>query len=191
MSAPSYGLLCRTGTGLAVGAALALVLRREWRCPAGLVLHWAPGSREVAPRVLARPAARRLAASLRDGGHEAWASGRLAFVALPDDASEAAVAARSANAVARRAPCVLVLAGPRPAAVEDLLSIQDGVVIASPDDDDGGLTALAALGLAERGVDATVVGSPLPGLARVGAVTGLALTPTVRRVLAGAVGSRW
>lgn len=192
---PAYAVLCRAGTGLGAGAALALALRRGWRSRVAVVLHWTAEAREVAPRVLARPAARRLAASLRGRGHRAWASGRLVFVALPEGAAEAATEAVAAAACVNRAvagaPCVLVLAGPRPAAVEDLLALQDGVVIVPPDGDDAGLAALAASSLAETGVGASVISWPLSGLARAGAVTGVGLTPGARHALAGAIGDRW
>jgi hypothetical protein len=190
-AAPSYGVLCRPGVGIAIGAGLALVLRREWRSPAALVLHWAPGASEIAPRAVTAPAARRIAARLRSQGHRAWAAGRVAFVALPDDPALAAVEAGRATAAAGRAPCVLVLAGPRPAEAEELLHLQDGILIVAPEDGDADLPAVASRGLAESGLDATVVASPFSGPARLVAAAGLAVTPAARRVLAGAVGERW
>jgi hypothetical protein len=36
-----------------------------------------------------------------------------------------------------------------------------------------------------------VLASPLSGLARLGAVTGLVLTPRARRLFAGVIGARW
>ena len=188
---PSYGVLCGAGSGLAVGATVALALRRESRSPTALVLHWAAGAREVAPRAPARRAARRLAASLAECGHRAWASGRLAFVALPDDAADAAAAAGRAAGAAGRAPCVLVVAGPRPSAIDALLAVQDGVVIAAPEADGADLGALAASGLAESGLVPSVVPAGVSPLTRIAAVTGLWLAPGARRALATAMGERW
>ena len=188
---PSYGVLCGAGSGLAVGATVGLALRRESRSPAALVLHWAAGRREVSPRAPARRAARRLSAALGACGHRAWASGRLVFVALPDEPEEAAVAAGRAAAVAGRAPCVLVVAGPRPSAIDALLRLQDGVVIVAPEGDAGDLGALAASSLAETGLVPSVVPAGVSPVTRIAAVTGLWLAPAARRALAAAVGERW
>jgi hypothetical protein len=141
--------------------------------------------------VPARPAARRLAASLRGCDVRAWATGQLAFVALPDDGDEAAAAATRANRALGASPCVLVLAGPRPAAVEELLGLQDGVIIVAPGEEAGPLTALAGSGFVAQGLEAGVLAAPLGGLARLGAITGLALTPRARRLMTGLVGERW
>jgi hypothetical protein len=188
---PSYGVLCGTGTGLAVGATVALALRRDARSPTALVLHWAAGHREVSPRAPARPGARRLAASLREGGHRAWASGRLVFVALPDDPVDAEAAAGRAAGAAGRAPCVLVVAGPRPSAIESMLELQDGIVIVPPAQDAAELSALAASSLAATGLVPSVLAPAASAVARMGAVTGLWLAPRSRRSLAAALGDRW
>jgi len=176
--------------GLACGGAIGLGLRRALRSPAALVLHWSAASRpEAVPRVPALPGARRLVTALRGRGHQAWGSGRLAFVALPDDPQEAEVAAGRAIAAAGPAPCVLVVAGPRPAQVESLLEIQDGVAVVTRDGDGGELAALAVAGLAQRGLNTSAIDVPRSGLARLGATTGLWLTPRARRVVDSAFGA--
>ncbi|MEA2271447.1 MAG: hypothetical protein QOI98_155 [Solirubrobacteraceae bacterium] len=186
---PSVAVLCDIGTGLACGAAVALALRRGAHCPAALVLHWsASPSREVSPRVPGFPGAHRLVRSLRGRGHRAWGSGRLAFVALPDDPGEAAAAAGRAGGVAGAAPCVLVVAGPRPAAVETLLALQDGVAVVAPDGGDGDLAALALAGLADRGLSTCVLDLPVSGVSRAGAVTGLWIPGRARRAVGKALG---
>jgi hypothetical protein len=185
---PSYGVLCAPGAGLAVGATVALALRREARTPTAVVLHWTGGARELSPRAPACRRGRRLAAALRAGRHVAWASGRLVFVALPDDAAEAAAAAKRVPRIVGRAPTVLVIAGPRPAAIESMLALQDGLLVVAGEDD---LVDLAVSSLDESGLPASVVQAAGSSLARAAAVMGLGLAPRARREMAFALGDPW
>jgi hypothetical protein len=146
---PAAGLLCSPADALALGSALALSLQRG--APAGLVAVWRPEPEPAAPMVRA-PAnrhARRLTASLAARGIEATASGRLARAVLPRQPADAAHAADRALAAAQ-APAVLVVAGPRCAALDEVLASLDLLLVAAPSHDES-LAALAAAGLARLG----------------------------------------
>jgi hypothetical protein len=181
---PAAGLLCRPGDALALGSAVALSLRPGAR--AGLVAVWRPHGGPSSPALRAPPTrhARRLAASLSARGLDASASGRLARVKLPEPPPEAAAAAERALAAAQ-APAVLVVAGPRCAALDAVLATLDRLLVAAAPGEDPALARLAADGLARLGPPADLVaglGSPL-----VRALAGYGLLAPPRAVLAPVV----
>jgi hypothetical protein len=185
--APSVAVLCGSAPALATGAAVALFLLRGARSGTALVLHWSgrPAG-AMSPRAPAFPSARRLARSLREREHRAWASGRLAYVALPEEPCEATAAAGRAGAVAARAPCVLVAAGPRPAELEALVAMQDRVAVITGGGDPE-LAALALSALAERRVPACRMDLAPAGLSRLAAASGLWLGRRLRRAVGRAL----
>jgi hypothetical protein len=142
----------------------------------------AHGSGSAAPRGSGSPAARRLAAALAARGHAASAAGRLAVVALPSDGQAAESAVRRLAAGPAECPVVLVLAGPRSQAADELLAEQDLVLVARRGEEDATVADLAVHALAARGL---AVGSlPVPhGPARILAARGLAAPATTRRAL--------
>jgi hypothetical protein len=148
-----------------LAAAVALALR----APSGLVALWPAASSRS--RGLATPAATRLAARLSARDLAGVARGRLAWLALPEDANAAAGTVRRASAIVE-GPLVTALAGARPPALEDLVGEHDVAVVAA---DPATPLARAALGcLAERGIEAVATPPPRRGLARRLALAGLA-----------------
>jgi len=149
---------------VALAAAVALSLG-----PPGAVALW---NADRAPAAgLATRAAARLAARLAARDLPATARGRLAWLALPADAAEAAAAVRRASA-AVDGPLVTALAGARPPALEDLVAEHDLAIVAA---DPAGPLARAALArLAARGIDARACRPLRRGLPRTIALAGLA-----------------
>jgi hypothetical protein len=159
----AVAVLCRGHDALAVGGAVAAARARRH---ALLVLWGAEGLPAVCAPAL--PAATRLAATLRERGHAAVATGRLAVVVAPGLADVRRIAA-----VAGPAPVVVALAGPRDAAVDALLREQDAVLVAGADG--AVLTELALEDLALTGIPARAVAVPV-GARRVLAASGLRAT---------------
>jgi hypothetical protein len=146
-----------------LAAAVALALRTP-----GLVALWhAEGA--AAPGLSIRAAAR-LAARLSARDLPAVARGRLAWLALPADPDEAAVAVRRASAVVD-GPLVTALGGARPPALEELVGEHDLAVVAA--DPDTALARAALAGLAARGVEAVACPPLRRGLSRRAARAGL------------------
>jgi len=182
---PAIGLLCRSADAQSLGAALGLALGARHRAPVVAVCVWTGETAAgVGWRAPARPAARRLAASLAGRGHDARAAGRLAIVRLAADAGEAAVQARRATAAAGSAPAVLALGGPRVAAFDELLAEQQLVVVATASGAEPALARLALAGLASATARACVCEVPSARPARSLAAAGLTLLPSARRALA-------
>jgi hypothetical protein len=160
--APSIAVVCGLRDGRLAGAAAALALARLVRAPCALVAEWTgagagAGAGPMAERP-ALPAARRLAATLREQGHAARSAGRLAFLGLPSDEDRAVAAVRAAapNALAS----VLLVAGPRGAAIEEQIAGLDMILIAGGSDADAELTALAVGELQRLGPPVTSVELP-------------------------------
>ena len=180
---PAVAVLAPSADAPALGAALGLALARATRAPACVVCVWSPEQTRASRRAPALPAAARVAATLRERGHDATAAGRLAVVRLATDAEEAASQALRAAAAAGPAPTVLALAGPRAAAFDDLLAMQDLVVVAVAPAADDSLARLASAGL-ERALTCAV---PPADPGRALAAAGLVLLPSTRRALAAPV----
>jgi hypothetical protein len=153
---------------IAVGAGVALQLRRSGDTPAGCVAIWDPAAAEFAPVGMATLAARRLADRLGAHGFEASPRGRLAWVALPAEAGAAAAAwERLAGRI--DAPAVLVLGGPRDRAIDAALTEVDVAVLVAPAGADAALVELAAATLPVARVE---VARPLALAARLAATSG-------------------
>jgi hypothetical protein len=167
----------------ALGAALGLALVRAGSVPVCAVCVGSPAAARAGWRAPPMLAAARLAATLRARGHDATASGRLVVVRLSADAEEAASQALRAGAAAGAAPTVVVLAGARAAAFDELLAMQDLVVVAVARETDPSLAELASAGL-ERALTCAV---PPADPARALAAAGLVLLPSTRRALAAPV----
>lgn len=177
---PAVGVLCRPRHARPVGCAVALHLARRRRAAGAMVAVWtgtdpAPAAGGTAP---AGRGARRLAQALSGRGITAHAAGRLTVAALPGDAPAAAEVAVQALAVGAAVPTVLVVAGPREDALDELLATRDLVLIAGDD-----LPAdLAINALRRRGVAARHCALPPPPAAAV-ATRGGGLLPAARRGL--------
>lgn len=183
LAAPTVALLAPRPDAPALGAALGLALARARGAPAAVVCLWSASPAIAPPRAPALPAARRLAAALARRGHDARAAGRLACVRLAADGAAAAAEAQRAGAAAGAAPVVLALGGPRSAAFDALLELQDLVVVAVARDADPALAGLALGGLAHAVACVVPPADPARSLA----AAGLALLPSTRRALAAPV----
>ena len=177
---PAVAVLAPPADAQALGAALGLALARARRTPVAVLCVWAPQPAGAGWRAPPRPAAARVASALTARGHEARAAGRLAVVRLSSSCEEAAAQALRVSAAAGPAPTVLALAGPRSAAFDALLAMQDLVVVAVAPASDAALARLATAGL-ERSLTCAVAPAT-PGRAL--AAAGLALLPSMRRALA-------
>jgi len=180
---PAVALLAPPADAPALGAALGLGLARARRNPVCVVCLWSPERVRSGRRAPPMPAAARVAAALAARGHDATATGRLAVVRLSACGDEAASQALRVGAAAGAAPTVLALAGPRPAAFDALLAMQDLVVVAVAPEADAALARLASAGL-ERALTCAV---PPAAPGRALAAAGLLLLPATRRALAAPV----
>jgi hypothetical protein len=159
VTATSLGLLAPARDLPAIAAAVGLAIART--APAALVCLAAPGP-SPGLRAPARPAAARLAASLRARGLEASARGRLALAhlggeplahaggeppaRLPDE--PLADAATRALAAAGPLPTLLAVAA-RDDAIDALLATRDAILVALPPSAEPALARLALAGALE------------------------------------------
>lgn len=177
----SVGVVCAPRDARVAGGAAALALARAAGAGTALVVEWTGQDSGPAPRRPASRAARRLA---EEAGSGAVASGRLAWVAV---AAEEAAAAEQARGILRCAggPAVLVVAGPRGPAMEELLAESERTILFGRPGDDDSVTALAAQRLGAFGV--ALPSSPgAAALAR----AGTALVSPLRRPMLEAVDGR-
>jgi len=177
---PAVAVLAPPADAPALGAALALALARAERTPVAVLCVWSPQPARAGWRAPPMPAAARVASALTARGHEATAAGRLAIVRLSPSCDEAASQALRVGAAAGLAPTVLALAGPRAAAFDELLAMQDLVVVAVAPASEPALARLATAGL-QRALTCVV---PPADPARILAAAGLALLPSTRRSIA-------
>ena len=179
---PAVAVLAPPADAPALAAALGLALARAYRTPIAVLCVWSaqPVRAWRAPPL---PAAARMAATLTGRGHDATAAGRLVAVRLAAAPDEAAAQALRVGAAAGVAPVLFALAGPRAAAFDELLVLQDLVVVAVAPGADPALARLATAGL-ERTVTCDVPPAE-PG--RILAAAGLALLPSMRRAVAAPV----
>ena len=180
---PAVAVLAPPMDAPSLAAALGLALARVHRSPVAVVCVWAPQPARSGWRAPPMPAAARMARALAGRGHQATAGGRLAIVRLSTSCEEAASQALRVGAAAGGAPVVLALAGPRAAAFDELLALQDLVVVAVAPASDPALARLAAAGL-ERALTCAV---PRGDPGRVLAAAGLVLLPSTRRAIAAPV----
>jgi hypothetical protein len=156
VAATALGLLAPARELPAAAAAVGLAIART--APAALVCLAAadptPGLR--AP---ARPAAARLAVSLRARDIEASARGRLALARLPD--GQLAAAAARALAAAGALPTVLALAA-RDEEIDALLATRDAILVALPSSAAPALAQLALAGAQDLVARAGSLGRAAP-----------------------------
>jgi hypothetical protein len=184
--ASDLAVICSEDDARAVAVAAAGLTARRRRAACGVACVWTPSASPPADgRPPSSSAARRLAASLAARGLEARACGRGVTVALPVAAAEAVAGTQRAIAAAGAAPVVVVLGGPRDAALDALLAEQRRVAVLTSGGEQ--LTALALAGLsgvAEMSVAETLSLGPA---ARAAAVAGVAMAPALRRALTAAM----
>jgi hypothetical protein len=207
-SVSSAAVLGRPGEAEPLAAALALALRRRDGARAAIVAVHAqaipePSMSDGATSALragsaatsalragsattsalragsATTPARRLADRLDARGLEAYARGRLVWVALPAEPGQAVAAVQRAAAVG--APLVVALTAPRTAALDELLADRDLVVLVVRDP--AGPLAAAASEELEARATRRVVAPPLAGAARI--LAGRLPLPGVRGLLRG------
>lgn len=171
----SLAVVCSARDARLAGGAAGLALARHTGAPAVLVLEWTGCPPAAGPAAPAAPVARRLAAR-----HGAVASGRLARLAL--DADEALASAQALEVLtAADAPAVLVAAGARGEAMEQLVAVQDRTLLVARGSDE-------VAGLAARRLSAAVVALPSsPGAAAL-ARAGVGLVAPLRAPFLEAIG---
>jgi hypothetical protein len=182
--APCVGVVAAPRHALAVGATVALAIAQAVRARRALVCAWPPGG--WAEPVLHAPpgvGARQLRRSLAARDLDASASGKLARVVLPRAPEHAAAAADRAMAAAN-APAVLVLAGPRPEVLDEVLLRQDAIVVAAEPEADPSLIELAVASIADRHPAVSACTLTLGPVARALAAAGLAAPLGAGRSLA-------
>jgi hypothetical protein len=175
----------REGGIAAAAIALAAMAARRERC--AVVCRWE--AREVAPRPgWASSSARRLAERLERRGVRAAARGRLVTVALPPAPAEARACAERVLAAVEETPLVLLVAGPRPEALDPLLATLDRLVVVTPPDALPGLEGLALDEAAALGRGAARFALPETPLGAVVATFGRPLSPALRTAALAALG---
>ena len=182
--APCVGVVAAPRHALAVGAAIALSLAHPLRARRALVCAWPPGGwAEPALHGPAGVAARQLRRNLAARGVDATAAGKLVRVVLPEATEHAAAGAERALG-AGSSPSVLLLAGPRPEALDEVLLRQDAIVVAAEPDGDSSLVDLAVATLAEQHPAVSSCALPLGPVARALATAGIAAPIGAGRALA-------
>ncbi|MEA2245698.1 MAG: hypothetical protein QOH46_227 [Solirubrobacteraceae bacterium] len=188
--AGDLAIVCAAEDARAVGVAAAALLARRHRAACGLACVWtATGTARPDARPLATGATRRLAAALAARGLDSTACGRAVAVALPGDPPDALSTTRRALAAAGAAPTIVVLGGPRDAALDALLADQGRVVVLTRGvrGADDPLTALALAGLSDV-ADVSVAEPIVLGAAtRAAAAAGVAIPRALRRALSAAL----
>jgi hypothetical protein len=179
--APSLGVLAPARELPAVALAVAVAIARGRHA----ALVCLPGRAAASPRLPARPAAARLASSLRARGLAAEARGRLALAGLPDDPAELASAAARALAAGGALPTVLAVAR-RTEAVDALLGARDAIVVALAPSADPALADLALAGATALAPSAALP-LTLDPIQRALALAGAWSPRTIHRVVEGLV----
>jgi hypothetical protein len=190
MAPAALGALCAPRDAAVVGAVLGLGLCARGKARTALVVLWRQDGGEPPVGGMALPGARGLAWRLATRGIPAWAAGRVAFAGVPADASEAVAVAARAIAAADGAPTVLLLAGPRPPAFDDLLAAQDRVIVAVSAAAAEGVAELAAIDASRVGRATSILHVPSSAPARAIAAAGLTLPPAMRAGVAAALEGR-
>lgn len=170
--APAIALLCSSVDAVALGSAVALAAARRSRSSIGVAALWRPGA-SVGAGVTAPPVrrARRLERSLQARDLRAKAAGRLVRVELPAE-PEAAIASAARAEATTDAPMVVVVAGPREAAIDRLLAEHDLLLLAASDGSDP-LLDLTHDSLARLGPRVETIAARVPPLTRALAAWGL------------------
>ena len=184
----TLGVLVAPGDALVAGAAVALAAAAGRRSSCALVCHWTGADPAESPRSgLATGAARKLVGRLINRGLAAGACGRLVTVALPASETESRAATERALATAGDLPVVLVVAGPRPPALDALLATLDRLIVIPPSDAAPGLEPLALTAAAHLGRSANLLHLPTTTTGRLLTATGLPLSPAWRTAATAAL----
>jgi len=183
----TVGVLGPPREGAIAAASVALAAMRARRARCAVVCRW--DGREAVPRPgLASPAARRLAERLERRGARAAARGRLVTVALAGEPAEARAAAERVHAAVQETPLVLLVAGPRPPALDPLLAMLDRLVVVTALDAPPGLGDLALDEAAALGHGVARFDLPDTPLGPLVASTGRPLSPSLRAAATAALG---
>jgi hypothetical protein len=186
----TLGVLAAPGDAAVAGAAVALAAATAHRARCAVVCRWDGTASAPRPATAAVPSARVLAERLANRGLSAAACGRLVTVALPIADGEARAATERTLAAAGDVPVVLVVAGPRPPALDLLLATLDRLVVVPAADAPPGLEALAAADAARLGRATSVLRLPdgVTTTGRLLAATGLAsFSPRLRAAATAAL----
>jgi hypothetical protein len=186
----SFGVLAPTDDAGVAGAAVALAAARAHRSACAVLCVWTGEAETLPRRGLAGGSARRLCGRMAARGLTVAARGRLVEVALPASDTEARAACERALAAAGDAPVVLVVAGPRPPALDPLLAALDRIVVVPAPDAAAGLEDLAVSSAAHLGRSTAVLRVPASASppARALASAGLLLSPALRAATATTLG---
>jgi hypothetical protein len=192
----TLGVLVSPADAVVAGAALGLAAAAGRRARCAVVCRWSPeplasSSSSMEPREDAAPpaprsglacgAARKLSARLVLRGQAAGAHGRLVTVALPAEGVQARAAVERTLAAAGEVPVIVVVAGPRPVALDPLLATLDRLVIVPGREAPAGLEGLAIDAAARLGRGTGTLRLPFTSVvSRLLAAHGLLLSPPLR-----------
>ncbi|WP_445151674.1 hypothetical protein [Baekduia sp. Peel2402] len=175
----------REGAIAAASVALATMGARRARC--AVICRW--DGREAAPRPgLASISARRLADRLERRGVQAAARGRLVTVGLAAEPAEARAAVERLLVAVEETPLVVLVAGPRPPALDPLLATLDRLVVVTALDAPPGLGDLALDEAAALGRSVARIDLPDTPLGSLVASTGRPFSPGLRAAATAALG---
>jgi hypothetical protein len=176
-------VVCAPRDARLAGGAVALALP-----PPVLILEWTGQQSAVPQDRPCSPGARRSATLLRARGQAAATAGRVVRVSLPATEDEAA---ETAARILRQgeAATVLVVAGPRGPALEDLLAGHDRILLALRTGADAEMTGLALAAL-ERLAPSVALELPSSPAAAALARSGTALVAPLRAPCLAALGAQ-
>ncbi len=177
----TVGVLATGSEGRMAATALALSLAKAHRARCAVVCRWDGGDGGPSRPLLAGVAARRLAERLGGRGLAVVPRGRLVVVDLPSDPVAARAAAERVMGVVDGPPVLVLVAGPRPAALDPLLATLDRLVVVPAADAPPGLEAIALDDAARLGRSVTLLALPDAPLGRT-------LSPPLRAAARAALG---
>ena len=182
----TIGVLAAAREGDVAAVALAVTAATGRRARCAVVCRW-DGTTATAPRAaMASPAARRLAERLDRRGLPASARGRVVTVALPPAPAEARAAVERTLAAVDDLPLVVLVAGPRPPALDPLLATLDRLVVVPARDAPPELSGLAVTAAAQLGRGVARLDLPDTPLRRLVVASGRSLSPRLRAAAAAA-----
>jgi hypothetical protein len=176
----------REGDVAATALAGAAAGGRGARC--AVVCRWDGRGAEPPRAAPASRGARRLAERLDRRGLPARARGRVVMVALPPAPVEARAAIERTLAAIGDVPLVVLVAGPRPPALDPLLAALDRLVVVPAPDAPPGLGDLAVTAAAQLGRGVARLDLPDTALGRLVATSGRSLSPRLRSAATEALG---
>jgi hypothetical protein len=183
----TVGVLAAPREGAVAAASVALAVMRAQRSRCAVICRW--DGHAVVPRPgLASVGARRLAERLERRGVQVAARGRLVTVALPKEPAQARAAAERLLIAVEETPLVLLVAGPRPPALDPLLAALDRLVVVTALDAPPGLGDLALDEAAALGRSVARLDLPDTPLGPLVAATGRPFSPGLRAAATAALG---